>query len=174
MPFDLKQERKLRAKLRDRFVRKRQAGDREISYLEGWHVIAEANRIFGFDGWDRETQESRCVYTKQNGNRFSAAYVVKVRVSVYAGDRQIVRDGSAAAEATSESPGSAHEIAIKAAETDATKRALVTFGSPFGLFLYCRAQHRGLSVEARAIGKCRPRRPDSNDVTKIELVPKSE
>ena len=30
----------------------------------------------------------------------------------------------------------AHEIAIKAAETDATKRALATFGNPFGLALY--------------------------------------
>ena len=30
----------------------------------------------------------------------------------------------------------AHEIALKAAETDATKRALATFGNPFGLALY--------------------------------------
>jgi len=32
----------------------------------------------------------------------------------------------------------AHEIALKAAETDATKRALATFGNPFGLALYDR------------------------------------
>src|SRR5262245_64004157 len=31
---------------------------------------------------------------------------------------------------------SAHEIALKAAETDGTKRALATFGNPFGLALY--------------------------------------
>src|SRR5262249_22549705 len=30
----------------------------------------------------------------------------------------------------------AHEIALKTAETDATKRALATFGNPFGLALY--------------------------------------
>src|SRR5262249_37853697 len=29
-----------------------------------------------------------------------------------------------------------HDIALKAAETDATKRALATFGKPFGLELY--------------------------------------
>jgi len=29
-----------------------------------------------------------------------------------------------------------HDIAIKASETDATKRALATFGKPFGLSLY--------------------------------------
>ena len=34
------------------------------------------------------------------------------------------------------SPGEVHDIALKAAETDATKRALATFGSPFGLDLY--------------------------------------
>ena len=27
-----------------------QAG-RSLAYLEGWQAIAEANRIFGFDGW---------------------------------------------------------------------------------------------------------------------------
>ena len=35
-------------------------------------------------------------------------------------------------------PGEAHELALKAAETDATKRALATFGNPFGLALYDR------------------------------------
>jgi hypothetical protein len=29
-----------------------------------------------------------------------------------------------------------HDTALKAAETDATKRALATFGKPFGLALY--------------------------------------
>ena len=34
------------------------------------------------------------------------------------------------------SPGEVHDIALKAAETDATKRAFATFGKPFGLELY--------------------------------------
>jgi hypothetical protein len=33
-------------------------------------------------------------------------------------------------------PGEVHDVALKAAETDATKRALATFGRPFGLELY--------------------------------------
>ncbi|MBO6719068.1 MAG: RAD52 family DNA repair protein [Rhizobiaceae bacterium] len=136
MAFDQQQERKLRAKLRSRHVRTRQVEDRSLSYVEGWHVISEANRIFGFDGWERETQESRCVYTKQIGNRYTAAYVARIRIIVHAGDRRVIRDGSGAGEATTESPGTAHEVALKAAETDATKRALVTFGNPFGLSLY--------------------------------------
>ena len=34
------------------------------------------------------------------------------------------------------SAGETHEKALKTAETDATKRALATFGKPFGLELY--------------------------------------
>src|SRR5262245_47381000 len=34
------------------------------------------------------------------------------------------------------SPGEVHDTALKGAETDATKRALATFGKPFGLALY--------------------------------------
>ncbi|MBM5786122.1 MAG: hypothetical protein FJ076_15155, partial [Cyanobacteria bacterium K_DeepCast_35m_m1_288] len=42
-------------------VRQREQGRSRVSYLEGWQVIAEANRIFGFDGWERSTLVSRCV-----------------------------------------------------------------------------------------------------------------
>jgi hypothetical protein len=37
-------------------------------------------------------------------------------------------------------PAQAHDLALKGAETDATKRALATFGNPFGLALYDREQ----------------------------------
>lgn len=47
-----------------------------------------------------------------------------------------MREGSGFGQAKSAAPGPAHEIALKTAETDATKRALTTFGSPFGLDLY--------------------------------------
>jgi recombination DNA repair RAD52 pathway protein len=42
-------------------VRQREQGRSQVSYLEGWQVIAEANRIFGFDGWQRETIAVQCV-----------------------------------------------------------------------------------------------------------------
>ena len=107
-----------------------------LHYVEGWHVVAEANRIFGFDGWDRESVTSTCVWTKQTGLRFAAAYVTRVRITVRAGDERIVREGCGAGESNAASPGQAHEFAAKAAETDATKRALSTFGNSFGLSLY--------------------------------------
>ena len=136
MSFTDTQLRQLRARLNPDHVRSRVSEGQILSYLEGWHVIAEANRIFGFDGWDRETVASTCVYTKQVGERYCAAYTAKVRITVRTGDRQIVREGSGAGEASVSSPGQAHDVAAKAAETDATKRALMTFGNAFGLSLY--------------------------------------
>lgn len=136
MSFTTNQIRKLRSKLRPEYVKTRDADGVTLSYLEGWHVVAEANRIFGFDGWDRETVSSDCVWTKQLNGRYCAAYVCRIRVRVRAGDVLITREGSGAGESNAASPGQAHEFAAKAAETDATKRALMTFGNAFGLSLY--------------------------------------
>ncbi|WP_373504760.1 Rad52/Rad22 family DNA repair protein [Aestuariivirga sp.] len=133
MSFTPTQRRQLRARLNPDHVRSRVAEGQILSFLEGWHVIAEANRIFGFEGWDRETLASTCVYSKQIGDRYCAAYAARVRITVRAGERTIIREGSGAGEANVASPGQAHEVAAKAAETDATKRALMTFGNAFGL-----------------------------------------
>ena len=38
----------LQAKLSAKHVRTRQANDTTLHYVEGWHSIAQANRIFGF------------------------------------------------------------------------------------------------------------------------------
>jgi hypothetical protein len=59
-----------------------------------------------------------------------------VRVTVQADGTTIVREGHGTGEGRGTSPGEVHDIALKAAETDATKRALATFGKPFGLELY--------------------------------------
>ena len=136
MAFADTQIRKLKSKLKPAHIKTREADGITLHYVEGWHVVAEANRIFGFDGWDRETVTSTCVWTKQTGLRFAAAYVTRVRITVRAGDERIVREGCGAGESNAASPGQAHEFAAKAAETDATKRALSTFGNSFGLSLY--------------------------------------
>ena len=136
MAFADTQIRKLKSKLKPAHIKTREADGISLHYVEGWHVVAEANRIFGFDGWDRESVTSTCVWTKQTGLRFAAAYVTRVRITVRAGDERIVREGCGAGESNAASPGQAHEFAAKAAETDATKRALSTFGNSFGLSLY--------------------------------------
>jgi hypothetical protein len=136
MALTTTQVRKLRSKLDSKYVRTRRSNGADLHYVEGWRVIAEANRIFGYDAWDRRTLLSRCVWNAASGSHYLAAYTAKVRVSVRAGDVIITREGSGSCEAKAPSPGQAHELALKGAETDATKRALATFGNPFGLALY--------------------------------------
>ena len=53
-------------------------------------------------------------------------------------ERPLFEKVMALAKAAVPRPGEVHDIALKAAETDATKRALATFGKPFGLELYRR------------------------------------
>ena len=136
MGFSAKQLQALRRSLNSRYVRTREANGRELSYIEGWYAISEANRIFGFDGWSRETVDSRCVLARENRGTFLAVYVAKVRITVQADGATIIREGHGSGEGRGTSPGEVHDIALKAAETDATKRALATFGKPFGLELY--------------------------------------
>jgi DNA recombination protein Rad52 len=130
----------LSAKLDVGAVKKRQQAGRDLSYIEGWFAIAEANRIFGFDGWTRETVECRIVAERERkvgqGDGWGVSYVARVRVTV----GNLVREGIGAGHGIDRDLGLAHESAIKEAETDAMKRALMTFGWPFGLALYDKTQ----------------------------------
>jgi Rad52/22 family double-strand break repair protein len=136
MAFSAKQLQALQRHPQSRFIRTRQAYGRKLSYLEGWYAISEANRIFGFDGWSRETLETRCVLTRENRGTFLVIYIARVRITVQAKGASIIREGHGSGEGHGTSPAEVHDIAVKAAETDATKRALATFGKPFGLELY--------------------------------------
>ena len=152
----------LGAPLAREVVKTRSQSGRNLSYIEGWHAIAEANRIFGFDGWSRETVMSECCYAGayekaiyENGRKtdktttsFRCSYRARVRVRV-AG---LVREGSGHGHGFADNPGEAHESAEKEAETDAMKRALMTFGNPFGLALYDKEQ----AEVAPAAAKSRP------------------
>jgi recombination DNA repair RAD52 pathway protein len=63
----------LKRNLDAKAVRTREANNgRQLSYLEGWYVISEANRIFGHDGWSRETLETRCVMARETRGTFLA------------------------------------------------------------------------------------------------------
>ena len=93
------QVRQLRAKLDARHVKTRKANGTDLHYVEGWHVIAEANRIFGYDAWDRRTLSTNCVWSGADSQHYAAAYTAKVRVSVRAGEVTIVREGSGNGEA---------------------------------------------------------------------------
>ncbi|MEE9301811.1 MAG: Rad52/Rad22 family DNA repair protein [Alphaproteobacteria bacterium] len=140
MAFSTEQKRTLEAKLSAKHVKTREVGEVTLSYIEGWHVIAEANRIFGYDAWDRETLHTSCVWQGASRGRHACSYLARVRISVRAGPVTIVREGTGAGHSIGRIVGEAHENAIKEAETDAMKRALMTFGNPFGLALYDKKQ----------------------------------
>jgi DNA recombination protein Rad52 len=146
MAFTEDQIAALRAPL-DRAHVKIKPGRGNHSYIEGWHAIAEANRIFGFDGWDRELADLRVVTetaTKIGDSQrdgWRVGYVAKVRITVCQIDgERVIREGTGYGSGIDVDLGSAHESAAKEAETDAMKRALMTFGNPFGLALYDKTQ----------------------------------
>ena len=132
MEFSKEQVEKLNEPILGANVKEREAGwggkDNTLAYVEGYHVIAEANRIFGFGGLSSETIETTCV---QNEPR-SVSYIAKVRITV--GD--VIREGTGAGHGNQTNHGNNHESAIKEAETDARKRAFMQFGNQFGLSLY--------------------------------------
>lgn len=146
MTFSPEQTELLKAPLNRSNVKERKMAGRTMSYVEGWHVIAEANRIFGFDGWTSETillQETNrdlVDLTGSNGKyqQWRIGYIAKVRITAGGVSREGTGYGSGMGKP--EAVGDAVEGAIKEAETDARKRALMTFGSTFGLALYDKEQ----------------------------------
>ncbi len=129
-------------------------------YVEGWHVIAEANRIFGFGGWSYSLDT--LVKTNQNEDgKHHVGYAATVTVTVEGVTRTDVGHG----QGHHSSEGEAHDSAIKEAVTDALKRALRTFGNPFGLALYDKTKanvadgsairrDEAVTADREAIGAC--------------------
>ena len=121
-------------------------------YIEGWHAIAEANRIFGFDGWSYrivEMKECHSPVKNEKGN-FGVAFIARVEVAAGGITREDIGYGSGFASGL----GDAYESAVKEAVTDALKRSLRTFGNPFGLALYDKS-HANVS-DGSAIEDQRP------------------
>jgi len=147
----------------------RKQGRASVPYLKGWAVIEEANAIFGFDGWQRQTLFCQCVTQAERSigeerkPGWGVTYIARVRITVFAGSRGLlIREGTGAGHGIDVDLGQAHESAIKEAETDAMKRALVTFGARFGLSLYDRNQRpmggatpQGAGLQAPANGVVR-------------------
>ena len=144
MPFNSQQTHQLSAKLDPKNVKSREQSGRSFSFVESWYSIHTANEIFGYDAWDRETSEMRLVSERERnigkGNNqrtgWGVSYIAKVRVTVRADGDVIVREGTGSGHGIDADLGQAHEAAVKEAESDAMKRALMQFGNPFGLALY--------------------------------------
>jgi DNA repair and recombination protein RAD52 len=157
--FDPKITEMLNEPLDPKYVKSRDKGGTKLSYIEGWHAIAEANRVFGFGNWDRELTQLTCITTpgtKNTKGNFVVGYTATVRISVESLDvngvrQQVFRDGTGYGSGFAKSEGDAHESAVKEAETDAMKRAFMTFGNIFGLALYDKLQANVSKPTARAL-----------------------
>jgi DNA repair and recombination protein RAD52 len=158
--FTPEQNTALAGKLSSSAVKSRKQGGSQVQYIEGWHAIAEANRIFGFDKWTRETLEIRCVSEKEReigtGKTpgWGVTYIIKCRIIADG----VAREGCGAGHGIDRDLGQAHESAIKEAETDAMKRAFMTFGNPFGLALYDKDRNNvadeGEEIRIKFIAAC--------------------
>lgn len=121
----------LRKKLNPAYVKPPPQG-KYGSYIEGWHAIAEANRIFGEDGWSYTLDTLQLTNASDDGGKHRVGYMAQVTVHAMGCHRGDVGHG----QGFGKSEGDAHDSAVKEAVTDALKRALRTFGNPFGLALY--------------------------------------
>jgi recombination DNA repair RAD52 pathway protein len=157
--FTPEQRALLEGKLNKANVKSRRgANGRAVAYLEAWHVIDMANEVFGFGNWDAETVEMKREHEpvqippseEHPKGGIVVTYSARVRVTVYSqdGSRKVVRERTGGHRGFGPTVGQAVEDCIKAAESDATKRAFVTFGNIFGLALYDR-EHRNVGNPER-------------------------
>lgn len=131
-------------------VESRSQGYGQVSYIQGWWAISEANRIFGFDSWTRKTVYCKevCRYEVEVGKQklpgWKVGYEAKVIISVDQDNsgqlETVIREGTGHGSSIAKDLFDCIEGAAKEAETDAMKRALMTFGNPFGLALYDKTQ----------------------------------
>lgn len=114
---------------------------RDVSYLEGFQVIAQANRIFGFDAWGYTVDR---VEMTTMGDGKGVLYWALVTVTAEGcPPRQdigchVIRntvdpDGK---EKDNVNNPDQHDLGRKSAVTDALKRAFRSFGDQFGNSLY--------------------------------------
>ena len=112
-----------------------------VSYVEGYHVSDEANRIFGHEGWTYRVDWTTKVQEEQDEKKnWRVGYTAQVTATVTFGDKVVERADVGFGQGILKDKGLAHESAIKEAVTDARKRAMHTLGYTFGLALYDKAQ----------------------------------
>src|SRR3546814_3594454 len=82
---------------------------------------------------------------KYGNDQWRVNYMAKVRITVGG----VLREGCGFGQGIDKDVGQAHESAIKESETDAMKRALMTFGNQFGLALYDKTRANVCAPEDR-------------------------
>lgn len=142
----------LKAPLAKEHVKQREGmGKTLLNYLPGYHVIGEANKIFGFGKWETSIvaleMVDRTEYEKppykagdKSKQMISYSYTCQLKLTVTGENGSAhhtdIGFGSGIAGNTATGKASAIELATKEAVTDALKRCLRYYGDQFGLSLY--------------------------------------
>ena len=123
------------------------AGGMQLSYIEAWVAIEQANRIFGYGNWGyrvlRGPELQRIDIANPTTGEITDRYeYYTATVGVYLGERMVFSDEGFCdlRDLKPDTPKNRmvgmHEMARKGAISDGMKRALRGFGSQFGNSLY--------------------------------------
>jgi len=114
-----------------------------MSYVEGYDIKAELNRVFGFGRWSAEILDQTLIAetetkTRNNKDAWYVVYRTSLRLTVKAPDGSTVcfYDESHVGESTHPVRGEAHGNALTNSWTYALKRCATNLGDQFGLSLY--------------------------------------
>lgn len=127
---------KLNQPIANERIHVRSQGPISVRYLEGYDIIDTANIIFGYDGWQDDTES--VVLETMLGIPLVKA---KVKVGIRNDEGEWIWRSDIGVCSVSGGKGgnynpAAIEMAIKGAVTDGLKRCFRTFGSQFGNSLY--------------------------------------
>jgi len=125
-------------------IKSRQKGNINLSYLEGFDVIATANRIFGFGNWEYSITTLENVSQELNHNQnHIICYKAVVQVKVYDENhtKYIIREDVGFGTGIAKTLADAHEGGAKESVTDGLKRTLKSWGNQWGLSLYDKSKN---------------------------------
>lgn len=171
----------LAEKLNSKHIAERSDGNMKLSYIESHHAIREANRAFDFDGWSQQVSELKLIQEETKVNKWKkelyyAGYTATVKVIVKTDTGYVEREDVGFGQGINADKGKAHEGAVKEAISDASKRALRTFGDIFGLALYDKDQTNVEDVEeqidprVKSGGTNKPNNKQSNGTNSSKAI----
>lgn len=123
--------------IKQKKIKKKGGGYIYLSYIDHHYFVLTMNRIFGAGNWTRETLQNILSGEETRGNNHCPLYVAESKVTVINRETGETTSHTGTGTGTASLPDrwQAHDVATKAAETDAMKRAGMMFGNRMGLSL---------------------------------------
>lgn len=119
------------------------------SHVPAYDVVAHLTRMFGFEGWDKEILDLRCVHehaghhAKADKKGYYVTYLCRMRLTIFdqhGNVAKVVEDVATGSASNMPEIGDAHDFAAKNAVSYAIKRCAKDLGDQFGLSLYNKGQ----------------------------------